>query len=200
MRSWLPSFLLGMATAIVLETGLGLLLFVSPGLLPALTVVLTVALAALGLGLASTRSRGVHPIALRWRWLLAVVSLMAASLLSLGWSFQGGAPDTDLGRGINLAVLTALPLYSLGACLSAVGQAALTPRPAASAALGGATGVVLLGLALLPRVEPMSVYLFCLLCVAVAAMGVAAAGEQPRLGAGPLPPGDDPWALDPVER
>jgi hypothetical protein len=199
MRRWVPSFLLGMATAVVAELGLGLLLFVSPGLLPALTVVLTVALGSLGLGLASARSRRGRPLAAGWRWLLAVVSLVAAALLSLGWSFQGGAPATDLGRGINLAVLVALPLYSLGACLSAVGQADLTARPAASAALGGAVGVVLLGVALLPRVEPMSVYFFCLLCVAVAAMTLSSAENAPR-DPTPLGPGGDPWALDPVDR
>jgi hypothetical protein len=198
MRRWVPSFLLGMATAIVAETGLGLLLFVSPGLLPALTVVLTVALGSLGLGLASARSGRGRPLAVGWRWLLAVVSLVASALLSLGWTFQGGAPETDLGRGINLAILVALPLYSLGACLSAVGQAGLTSRPAASAALGGAVGVVLLGVALLPRVEPMSVYFFCLLCVAVSAMALSATEdgrrEPPSLGSG-----TDPWALDPVD-
>ena len=194
MLNALPPLLLGMATAIVMETGVGLLLFVSPGLLPALTVILVVGLAALALGLASRP--GAVPAAGRWHWLLAVGSLVLAAVLSLGWTFQGGAPEDALGRGLNLALLVGLPLYSLGACLAGVATWGRSRRTGALATGGGALGALILGSILFPRFEPMSVYLFALLCVATAALAVSWSLDVPapesRAGGE-----NDPWSLDP---
>lgn len=197
MSGWLPPLLLGAATAVVLETGLGLLLFVSPGLLPALTGILVVALGSFAAGLGSLRAPPSGAVGLRWRWLLAAVSLVAAAVLSLGWTFQGGIPETALGRGSQLAFILVLPLYGLGACLAAVVQVRGEGRSGAAATLGGALGVGVLGLVLFPRFEPFSVYLFCVMCVAMAALGLSA-----KEGADALPPGSrdpDPWALETFE-
>jgi hypothetical protein len=198
MSGWLPPLLLGAAAAVVLETGLGLLLFVSPGLLPALTGILVVALGSFAAGLGSFRASASGAPGLRWRWLLAATSLVGAAVLSLGWTFQGaGVPETALGRGSQLAFILALPLYGLGACLAAVVQVRGEGRSGAAAALGGAVGVAVLGLVLFPRFEPFSVYLFCVMCVAMAALGLSATG-----GTGALRPGSadpDPWALETFE-
>ncbi|MDT8341766.1 MAG: hypothetical protein RQ751_09665 [Longimicrobiales bacterium] len=171
-RRGVALFLLGMAVAVVVEAGMGLLLFVSPGFLPALTAVLALALGSLGAGLAL----GPSPVGTggagdgRWRWFLAVGSLLVAAAVSLGWSFQGPIPDGALGRGVHLALLVALPLYGLGACLADVMPRRSGARGAALALAGGAVGVVLLAVALLPRFEPVSVYSFCILCLASAAL------------------------------
>lgn len=169
-RRWVPPFFLGLAIAVVVESGLGLLLFISPGLLPALTVILAVALGSLGLGLTTRASGPERPGHLRWSWLLAVGSLMIAGMTSLGWSFQGGAPETGLSRGMHLAGLIALPLYALGACLATVIDPEDAARSGAAAALGGMVGVIFLATFLIPRFEPVSGYLFCILCVSSAAL------------------------------
>lgn len=169
-RRWVPPFLLGLAIAVVVESGLGLLLFVSPGLLAALTVILAVAFGSLGLGLAVRPSGPAVPGRVRWRWLLAVGALMIAGMTSLGWSFQGGPPATGLTRGLHLAGLIALPLYALGASLATVIDPDDAPRSGAAAALGGMAGVIVLAALLLPRFEPVSGYLFCILCVSTAAL------------------------------
>jgi hypothetical protein len=198
MSGWLPPLLLGAATAVVLETGLGLLLFVSPGLLPALTGILFVALGSFAAGLGSVRTGAASSSGLRWRWLLATASLVGAAVLSLDWTFQdGGVPQTPLGRGTQLAFILALPLYALGACLAAVVPAESRSRAGAAAAVGGALGVAILGLVLFPRFEPFSVYLFCVMCVATAALGLS---RGARDGAGPVPAsGRDPWALNTLD-
>jgi hypothetical protein len=198
MSGWLPPFLLGAAAAVVLETGLGLLLFVSPGLLPALTGILVVALGSFAAGLGSLRGPPPAVAGLRWRWLLAATSLAGAAVLSLGWTFQGGQlPGTSLGRGSQLAFILALPLYGLGACLAGVVQVRGEGRSGAAAVLGGAGGVAFLGLVLFPRFEPFSVYLFCVMCVAMAALGLSA---TERAATAPVGPGErDPWALETFE-
>lgn len=163
-------FFLGMASAVVLEAGLGLLVYVSPGLLPALTVVLAVALGSLGLGLALGPPRPWRPTGARWRWFLALGSLLAAAVLSIGWTFQGGVPESGWERGLQLTSLVALPLYGLGACLASVADPAHALGSVVVALLGGMAGVVVMGLVLVPRLEPASVYIFCILCLSVAAL------------------------------
>jgi hypothetical protein len=201
MSGWVPAFLLGMASAVVLETGLGLLLFVSPGLLPALTGLLSVALGSYALGLASVREPSGGQGGSRWPWFLAALSLIVAAFLSLGWSFQGtGVPETAWGRGTQMALLLALPLYGIGACLGTVARRRSGGRVGAAVAAGGAVGVTTLGILLLPRFEPFSVYLFCVLCVALAALGLAGS-ERRRIGDFPLKAlGErDPWSLETLE-
>lgn len=216
MSGWIPAFLLGVASMVVLETGLGLLLFVSPGLLPALTGLLAVALGSYAVGLASVRGGAAQGGVSRWPWFVAALSLIVAAVLSLGWSFQGvSVPETAMGRGTQMALILALPLYGLGACLGVVAQRgtsdrALDPgsalpggrpsdrfgdRTGAAVAAGGAVGVSVLGVFLLPRFEPFSVYLFCVMCVALAALGLAGARGR-GLGAAPARGGADPWALE----
>ena len=163
-------FFLGMASAVVLEAGLGMLVYVSPGLLPALTVVLAVALGALGLGLALGPPRPWSPTGGRWRWFLALGALLVAAVSSLGWTFQGGVPQSGWERGLDLAVLVALPLYGLGACLAVVMDPGHGLGTMVVALLGGVAGVVVMGLVLIPRLEPASVYIFCVLCLSVAAL------------------------------
>ncbi len=196
MSGWIPAFLLGMASAVVLETGLGLLLFVSPGLLPALTGLLSVALGSFAVGLASDRGGAGVDRAPRWPWFLAALSLVAAAVLSLGWSFQGaGVPESPAGRGVQMALLLALPLYGLGACLGSVTRRGSSDRGGAVVAAGGAVGVTVLGIFLLPRFEPFSVYLFCVMCVALAALGLAGA-PRARRGGTSSRSGGDPWVLE----
>lgn len=170
-RRWVAPFFLGVAVAVVVEAGLGLLLFVSPGLLPALTVILAVAFGSLGLGLASRPAPGAPPGSIRWRWFLAVGSLLVAAALAVGWSFQGGVPETGLGRGVHLAGLVAFPLYALGASLATAIHPGDGAGSGAAAALGGMVGALVMGVALVPRFEPVSVYLFCILCLSAAALG-----------------------------
>lgn len=174
-RRWMPPFFVGVAVAVVLEAGVGLLLFVSPGLMPALTVILGVAWGSFGLGLATRPGHPPAPGTVRWRWLLALGSLLIAAVLSLGWSFHGGVHETGLVRGLHLAALVALPLYGLGACMATVMDPSDGAGSGALASLGGMTGALAMGVLLVPRFEPTSAYLFCVLCLSAAALGRPAA-------------------------
>lgn len=168
MTRWrgLAPFLLGAAVSVVVEAGLGLLLYVSPGLLPALTVLLAVSLGSLALGLLSGVGQGSQ----RWRWFLAAGGLTVAAALSVGWTFGTAHRGGPLARGLHLAGLLALPLYGLGLCAALTLRNGEGHRVVAAGLLGGLAGVVILGTLLLPRVEPVSVYLFCLLCLSGAAL------------------------------
>lgn len=160
------SFLLGIAAAVVVESGTGLLVYLSPGLLPALTVVLGVALASLALGFATP----VPASGGRWRWLGAAGSLGVAAALSAGWTFGPGDASIPVAPGVHLAFLVAAPLYGVGACLASLAREVAVQAFATVVLAGGAVGVLLLGVLLVPRLEPMSVYLVALLCVASAAL------------------------------
>lgn len=159
-----------MAAVVVLEMGLGLLLFVSPGLLPALTTVVAAYFAALATGLALAGPGRRSGSLARWPWLLAVGTLSGAAVASLGWSFDGGVPASAGSRGVYLSLLVVAPGLGLGAALAGLGGRPRGRWGAAASAAGGAGGAVVLGVVLVPRFEPASVYLFCVLCVALAAL------------------------------
>ena len=193
MRRWsgLAPFLLGAAASVVVETGLGLLLYVSPGLLPALTVLLAVSLGSLSLGVLSVLpfpplrkpsgganaqgpalglASGPGQGSTRWRWFVAAGGLLVAAVVSVGWTFGVTHQAGPLLRGLHLAGLLALPLYGLGLCAALTLGGGEVHRAVAAGLAGGVIGVVVLGVLLVPRAEPVSVYLFCLLCVSAAAL------------------------------
>lgn len=166
MKLRLPPFLLGVAVAGAAELALGLLLYARPGFLRAVTVILAVQLAALATGLATAPARNRHglwgpsaALAMRWRWLLAVLSFVVGALAAGGWSILGGLAGSPLRRGIGLAALGALPLLTAGGVLG--GLAARSPgvRVMAWATCGAAVGAWALGGVLLPRVVPTSLFL-----------------------------------------
>jgi len=173
-----PPFLLGMGAIVAAEMALGLLLYSAEGFFPALTLVLMIELAALTAGVATRPS---SPEASRtWRWMIAAGSLTVAGTAALVWSLAGEIPDGAPSRGAAVAVFAALPMYGFGLVFAGVrthlrgddgrrwpGRA----RPIGGATLFGATiGVVVFGRVLLPRLTPLSVYMFSLLCLATAAM------------------------------
>lgn len=168
MTPWrgLAPFLLGAAVSVVMEVGLGLLLYVSPGLLPALTVLLAVSLGSLALGILSGVGRGTR----RWRWFLAAGGILVAAAVSVGWTFGVARGDGPLTRGLHLAALLALPLYGLGLCAALTLEGEPGRRTVGAGLLGGVVGVVILGSLLLPGAGPGSVYLFSLLCLSGAAL------------------------------
>lgn len=168
MTRWrgLAPFLLGAAVSVVVEAGLGLLLYVSPGLLPALTVLLAVSLGSLALGVVSGPGHGAQ----RWRWFVATGGLLVAAAISLGSPFGAAGQAGPLSRGFHLAGLLAVPLYGLGLCAALAFRDGEGHRVVAAGFLGGVVGVVILGAFLVPRVDPVSVYIFGLLCLSGAAL------------------------------
>jgi hypothetical protein len=173
----LPPFLVGLVAALVLETSAGLLLYADEGLLPALTLILTIELGAMGLGLWS----GSLPVGggvvekVRRRWLLSLFALALAAALAAGLSFMGRLPRTGLGQGVGLGFLGALPLFSIGSLLGALsgpdesGRRSL-PSVGAPATLGAAVGFLLAGAILLPNTAPYTLYLFCLVTLSGGAL------------------------------
>jgi len=172
-----PPLLAGLAAAVALEISTGLLLYTDGGLLPALTLILTLEVGALGLGLLSAPlpvgEGAVEQI--RRRWMFCLVSFALASAIGAGLSFSENLQGTALGQGIGLGFLGALPLFSLGALLGAMGRPDDLGRTPSTwvgppAVLGAALGFLLAGTVLLPNVAPHTLYLFCLVILSGGAL------------------------------
>lgn len=173
----LPPLLAGMVAAVALEVSVALLLFADEGLLPALTLILTIEIGALGLGLWSgplSLAGGVVE-EVRRRWLFSLIAFALAAALSAGLSFMGDLPRNGLGQGLGLGFLGALPLFSIGSLLGAMGRPdeggrPLLPLVGAPAALGGAVGLLLAGNVLLPHATPYTLFLSCVVVLSGGAL------------------------------
>ena len=173
----LPPFLAGLAAAVAVETSAGLLLYTDEGLLPALTVILTLEVGALGLGLWSgpvpVGGGVVEQVRRRWLFCLLVFALAAAS--SAGLSFVAALPASGVGQGVGLGFLGALPLFSIGSLLGAMSRPDDLGMPSAipvgaPSVLGAAVGFLLAGSILLPNAAPYTLYLFCLVMLSGGAL------------------------------
>ena len=173
----LPPMLAGLAAAIALETSTGLLLYADEGLLPALTLILTVEMGSLGLGLWS----GLLPVGggaveqVRRRWLFSLVVFAGAAVLSTGFHFMGDIQVGGLGQGVGLGFLGGLPLFSVGSLLGAMSRPDDLGRPSrplvgAPAVFGAAVGFLLSGSILLPNAAAYTLYLFCLVMLSGGAL------------------------------
>ncbi len=179
-RGAASAFLVGAALALAAELSIGLQLYTTDGFMRALTVILAVALGALGVGLANSAKThhadaaapGDVGTMVRRRWLLAVGSFAATAAVAFAWATLEDPANGLWRRGFGLALLTALPLYAGGIVLGGLAVAHPTPRVGvgASAVLGAATGVTLQGAVFLGRVEPVSVYLLGIVLLSVGAL------------------------------
>lgn len=186
--AWIPAFLLGFVAATAGELAGGLLLYSDEGFLRALTLLLAVELGGLGAGLwvaGPTRNRDPVGVARR-RWLFCLVAYTAAAAFAAAWQMGDGLPASFLNQGLGLALLGGLPLYAAGAALGGVltverswiahspGSESEHPEDAlplgAVAALGGAAGVLTTGFLLIPLLQPVSIYLLCVVLVSAAAL------------------------------
>jgi hypothetical protein len=185
---WAPLFVVGISAAVAAEVAVALLLYSGPGFTRSLTTLLTVEALALAAGL---RFPALPPEAvdgLRRRWLLALMSFLAATVFGTAWTL---VPDMGSGRaaqGLGLALLAALPLYACGALFSGLAgeyrEAEGRSRDhgtASVSALGAALGFALTGF-LLPRAPtPSSLLVGCLILLSLGGMAYAAVrGARPR--------------------
>lgn len=165
---FLPPFLLGMVLAASGFLAAGMLLYSGDGLIQALSVIMAVQAGSFALGVrvgAPTEGNAVD--SLRRRWLSALLAFLAAALYAGGWSFLGEDASRPLSLGLGLAFLGALPLYGGGSVLGATVRLAQEQGrsgalPLAWAAAGGAVGFLLSGIALQPRVFPVTFYMMAL--------------------------------------
>jgi hypothetical protein len=166
-----------LTAAVAVELSVGLLLYADEGLLPALTLILTVEIGALGLGLwtGSIPLFGGVVEQVRRRWLFCLVVFALAAAFSGVMGLLGDLPVTGLAQGLGLGFLGGLPLFSIGALLGAMrnrGEPGSGPAVVlgAPAVLGAAAGFWLAGIVLIPSVAPYSVYLFCLVLLSGGAL------------------------------
>ncbi|MDT8370228.1 MAG: hypothetical protein RQ745_13560 [Longimicrobiales bacterium] len=174
---WVPPFLLGLGCVVAAEMAFGLLLYAADGFIRAVTLVLTFELAALAVGVASRPSG--EEVSRLWRWMVATGTLLIAGVAAFTWSVAGQLPDEVASRGITLTLFAVLPMYGFGLVFAGLRREVRGEdgrrrsgrmRSIGAPALAGATlGVPTLGFVLLPRVTPVSVYLFSLLCLSSAA-------------------------------
>ncbi len=177
MRKAVPPAVVGVVALGAAELSLSLLLYARPGFLRALTVLLAVQLASLAVGLATAPARNQDgewttdaALALRWRWLLAVVALGVSSVAAGGWSLLGGLEGSSAQRGVAVAALASLPLLTLGGVLGGLSARSPQVRVGAWAAAGGAVGATALGAGLLTRLLPASMLLGSTILISVAAL------------------------------
>jgi hypothetical protein len=181
--AWLPPLLVGAAAAASAEMALGLLLYVSAGFVPALTLILCVQTGALAFGLWMAPRDAAPPwIGVRRAWFLLVLSYVGGAVLAASWEALGGLSSTWATRGLGLGMLTALPLYGSGLLLGApalsegVGKAT-----AALAALGAAIGFAVIGVLGAGLELAATAYVTGMCAISVAALihgGVLGASEQ----------------------
>lgn len=172
-------FLVGVAAAVAMETSATLLLYMGRGLLPAVSLVVAVGLAALAVGLwAGSRPGSERLEVLRRRWLGTLLAFAAAAALSAGWMMLREIGTTMPGRALGLGLLVAWPLYAVGVLLAGLGArggegpvAASSPTGVVVAAgAGGAAGFLLTGTFLIPNLAPPSVFLGCVVLLSGGAL------------------------------
>ncbi len=172
----LPPFLAGAAAATAAEFSAGLLLFSEEGFLPALTLILTVETAALGLGLWTRPPAlpGGEVEELRRGWLFSLVAFALASVFSAALVFPGNGSRTGIGQGLGLALLGSLPLFAVGSLLGAMGRwkgsEMAGVEVGAPSVLGGALGFLLTGTIFLPSTAPCIAFLICLVALSGGAL------------------------------
>lgn len=164
---------------VMAEMAAGLLLYHGAGLLRATTAVLATEAAAAGAGLifATRVPRKDVPRQLRRHLHLTLVSLGLAGIVTSMWAYFGGLSMVREGQGqaAALALLAALPLYMTGATLGLVcregsREAGETVAGGGPALLGAATGFVVYGLVLMPRLAPPVLVLVCMAAISGAAL------------------------------
>jgi hypothetical protein len=173
----------------------GLLLYSDDGLLPALTLILTIEMGALGLGLwsAPLPVGGGAVEQLRLRWLFCLVTFALGATVAAAFNVTSAVPRNGLGQGVGLALLGALPLFSVGTLLGAMSRSgdsdrgyrstaatptvvspptAVTSPPAVGppAVIGAGIGFLLAGGLLIPITAPYTLYLFCLVILSAGAL------------------------------
>jgi hypothetical protein len=166
---WVAPLLVGTAAAIAAEVAMGMLIYAGEGFMRSLTTVLAIEGVALGLGLWSAPAP--HPEVvdrLRRRWVLCLVSFIAAAAFGVAWSLVPAIGSGAAGQALGLTLLGAVPLFTCGTVLGGMGSvtrsgvAGTLREPGAAAALGAGLGFVLTGL-LLPRAPiPASLLVGCL--------------------------------------
>ena len=182
-RTHLAAFLLGGVMGVMAEMAAGLILYEGSGLLRATTVVLTTEAAAAGAGLlfATRVPTDEIPRHLRRHLHLTLVSLGLAGILTSLWGYFGGLSVVQGGQAAALALLAALPLYMAGSVLGLVCRADSrtaqggTVAGGGPALLGAATGFLIYGLFLIPRLAPPVLVLLCMAAVSGAALLVGSA-------------------------
>jgi hypothetical protein len=180
-----------------METSASVLLYTAEGFLPALTIILTLEVGALGLGIwgGPLVSRGGTAELLRIRWLFSLVVFALASALAAGLNLLPVLSGSGLGQGVSLGFLGGLPLFSIGSLLGAMGASEdLGARPAspvaAPAVFGAALGFLFSGGLLLPHTATYTIYLICLVLLSGGALlqglslGDDSAEDDPGTGDG----------------
>ncbi len=174
---WMPPLLVGVACATAAEVAIGVLLYAGAGLMRSLSTVLVVEASALAIGLWSAPGPGPDLVRrLRRRWLLCMVSFLAAAFYGTSWSVLQELGGTALGQGFGLAIMAALPLYTCGAVLGGMTTARLTdgrgPQagPGAAAAIGAAIGFAITGVMLPQSSVPSYMLIVSLMLLSIGGM------------------------------
>lgn len=121
---WLPSLLVGAATATGAATGAAVLLYDSQGLARAAAVLAAVTVLSLLAGLrmgAAGDTDGALPTSARW-WMGLLLALLAGAGFSALWESMEGFGTVAVAQGLGLAFTGALPAYFAGGVWGRIGS------------------------------------------------------------------------------
>jgi hypothetical protein len=172
-----PPLLAGFAAAVAVETSAGSLLYSGTGMLPALGLIITVEVGAVGLGLwvgGEVAGGGlVEPI--RRAWLFCLVAFAAGAVTSAGLTFVEGLAGTAVGQGLGLGLLGGVPAFAVGSLLGTMsrqekGGGRPVPMVGSPAVLGASIGFLLSGGVLIPNVAPYTLFLLAVVVLSAGAL------------------------------
>jgi hypothetical protein len=162
--------------AVSTHVGAGLLLYGGPGFLPALTVVLAVASASLGAGLAWGGREGAGSSEtffqarieeVRRGWFHLLVALALAAGFSASWEIFRGFGALGVTQAVGLLLLVSLPLVLGGRLLGLLRH---DGSRSSHALYGAAVAILLLGHFFFPTLSPTAALLLCVVATSGGAL------------------------------
>jgi len=173
----------GLVLGVALLAGATLLIHPGPGALATSGFLIAMSLVALAAALWVGVPTGGELYAGR-RWLAVVFIFLVAGPFGEIWIRHSGIEGTGLGRALAVLLLLALPAYGVGNVLAVVLRRVRGTEVASLA--GGAVGVIIAAIWLIPKFDPGLNYTGCALILIVASWleGVMGGGAGSARGGG----------------
>jgi NAD(P)-dependent dehydrogenase (short-subunit alcohol dehydrogenase family) len=156
----LAALAVGVTLGAAASSSTALLLFTGQGFLRAagLLVSSTMMAVAAGLWAGSPDPAASARFRTRGRWMALIATLIAGGLFAALWGARPPLRDLAWGGAVAVLLALALPAYAAGTLLAGLHARDRAGAVAAAALAGSAFGILLAATALIPNLEPYSIY------------------------------------------